>query len=49
MYHVSEFCAEIHKNMLRVEKKWNPNPSYMLLKQKKIDETIRSTLVDWLI
>ena len=34
--------------MLRVEKKWNPDPSYML-QQKKIDETIRSTLVDWLI
>jgi len=34
--------------MLKVETKWNPNPSYMLF-QKKIDETIRSTLVDWLI
>ena len=48
VYHVSEFCQDIHKNMLRVEKKWNPDPSYML-QQKKIDETIRSTLVDWLI
>ena len=34
--------------MLRVEKKWNPNPEYMR-SQLKIDETIRSTLVDWLI
>lgn len=34
--------------MLRVEKKWNPDPAYMG-NQKKIDETIRSTLVDWLI
>ena len=48
VYHVSEFCQDIHKNMLRVEKKWNPDPSYML-EQKNIDETIRSTLVDWLI
>lgn len=48
VYHVSEFCQEIHKNMLRVEKKWNPNPEYMR-SQLKIDETIRSTLVDWLI
>lgn len=48
VYHVSEFCTDIHQNMLRVEKKWNPDPSYML-QQKKIDETIRSTLVDWLI
>jgi cyclin B len=34
--------------MLKVEKKWSPNPAYMSL-QQKIDETIRSTLIDWLI
>jgi len=34
--------------MLKTEKKWSPDPSYMAL-QIKIDETIRSTLVDWLI
>ena len=31
--------------MLKVEKKWSPNPSYMSM-QQKIDETIRSTLID---
>jgi len=34
--------------MLKVEQKWNPNPLYMSM-QTKIDESIRSTLVDWLI
>ena len=48
VYHVSEFCGDIHHNMLRVEAKWNPNPTYMSM-QAKIDESIRSTLVDWLI
>lgn len=48
VYHVSEFCSEIHHNMLKNEKKWNPDYSYMA-NQYKITETIRSTLVDWLI
>lgn len=34
--------------MLKNEAKWNPDPMYMC-RQTKIDETIRSTLVDWLI
>lgn len=34
--------------MLLTETKWNPNPTYMS-SQLKIEETIRSTLVDWLI
>jgi hypothetical protein len=34
--------------MLTTESKWNPNPTYMA-NQEKIEETIRSTLVDWLI
>ena len=34
--------------MLNTESKWNPNPTYMS-NQVKIEETIRSTLVDWLI
>ena len=34
--------------MLQVETKWNPNPAYMA-SQLKIEETIRSTLIDWLI
>jgi hypothetical protein len=34
--------------MLKVETKWNCNPNYMAL-QAKIDEQIRSTLIDWLI
>jgi G2/mitotic-specific cyclin-B, other len=34
--------------MLKTEKKWNADPNYMS-HQVKIDETIRSTLVDWLI
>lgn len=46
--HVSEFCQEIQANMLAVEAKWNPNPCYMA-EQHKLDESIRSTLVDWLI
>lgn len=48
VYQVSEFCQEIHENMLKVETKWNCNPNYMVL-QTKIDEQIRSTLIDWLI
>lgn len=46
--HVTEFCQDIHKNMLRCEKKWDSDPSYMQL-QIKIDESIRSTMIDWLI
>lgn len=34
--------------MLKTEKKWTPDPQYMN-QQLKIDETIRSTLVDWMI
>lgn len=34
--------------MLNTEKKWNGDPSYMS-KQKEIDETMRSTLIDWII
>ena len=34
--------------MLCTESKWNPNPDYMS-NQQTIDETMRSTLVDWLI
>jgi hypothetical protein len=48
VYHVTEFCNDIHMNMLKHEEKWNPDPTYMC-QQTKIDETIRSTLVDWLI
>lgn len=33
---------------MKNEKKWNPDPMYMC-SQTKIDETIRSTLIDWLI
>ena len=45
---MTEYCQDIHKSMLKNESKWAPNPLYMS-KQIKIDETIRSTLVDWLI
>lgn len=48
VYHVTEFVTEIQKSMLQTEKKWNPDSSYMS-RQDKINETIRSTLVDWLI
>jgi len=34
--------------MLAAEKKWNSNSTYMQL-QDKIDETIRSTMIDWMI
>ena len=46
--HVSEFCQDIHTNMLTVEKKWSSDPTYMQL-QVKIDESIRSTMIDWMI
>lgn len=45
---VSEFCAEIHESMLEREKKWDSDPTYMSM-QIKIDESIRSTMIDWLI
>ena len=48
VYHVSEFCSDIHQNMLSHESQWNPNPTYMS-RQEKIEETIRSKLIDWLI
>ena len=48
VYHVSEFVSTIQENMLRIESKWNADPTYMS-KQNKIDETIRSTLIDWMI
>lgn len=48
MQHVTEFCQAIHKSMLRSEKKWDSDPSYMQY-QIKIDESIRSTMIDWLI
>ena len=45
---MSEFVGEIHESMLNTENKWNANPTYMSI-QQKINEQIRSTLVDWLI
>ena len=48
VFHVAEFCASIQSNMLLTEKNWNADPAYMS-RQQKIDETIRSTLVDWMI
>ena len=45
---MTEFVGEIHENMLQVEDKWNANPSYMG-NQQKINEQIRSTLIDWMI
>ena len=48
MQHASEFCQSIQKNMLRKEKKWQVDYSYMDF-QVKIDETTRSTLIDWII
>mmetsp|Transcript_15586 Transcript_15586/g.26327 ORF Transcript_15586/g.26327 Transcript_15586/m.26327 type:complete len:100 (+) Transcript_15586:264-563(+) len=48
VYQVSEFCPAIQLNMLQQEKKWQMKPRYME-KQLKINEKIRSTLVDWLI
>lgn len=34
--------------MLKAESKWNIDPNFME-KQHRIQETIRSTLIDWLI
>lgn len=48
VYHVSEFCQSIQQNMLKVEKHWAIDYTYMDY-QVKIDETTRSTLIDWLI
>jgi G2/mitotic-specific cyclin 1/2 len=48
VYHVSEFCQSIQQNMLKVEKNWAIDYAYMDY-QIKIDETTRSTLIDWLI
>ena len=46
--HVSEFCGGIQNNMLEKERKWQVNFQYMDY-QLQIDETTRSTLIDWLI
>lgn len=48
IYHVSEFCGDIQDNMLLTEKKWQVEANYMG-HQTKLTETIRSTLIDWLI
>jgi hypothetical protein len=48
VFHVSEFCEDIQFNMLKNEKKWSIDFNYMD-RQEKLNETIRSTLIDWLI
>lgn len=48
VYHVSEFCPKIMKNMYTNEKKWQVDSNYMM-DQKKICERIRSQLIDWII
>ena len=48
VYHVSEFCGKIQNHMLKNEAKWSVDPHYMD-RQPRIQETIRSTLIDWLI
>lgn len=48
VYYVSEYCVDIYNSMIEKESTWAVNPSYMT-KQLKISETIRSTLIDWII
>ena len=48
VFHVSEFCADIQDGMLVKESKWSVDYLYMD-RQEKINETIRSQLVDWLL
>ena len=48
VYHVSEYCDSIQKNMLKTETIWGINPDYME-QQERIMENVRSTLVDWII
>lgn len=48
VFHVSEFCGDILENMLAKENNWAVDYLYMD-RQAKINETIRSTLIDWLI
>ena len=46
--HVSEYCPSIQRVMLRRERKWEVASDYMQ-GQESIDETMRATLVDWLV
>lgn len=48
IYHVSEYVNEIQNLMLKNEHKWEVDSTYMA-NQTKINETIRSTLIDWII
>ena len=48
MFHVSEFCCDILEGMIEKENKWSIDYLYMD-RQAKINETVRSTLIDWLI
>ena len=48
VYSVSEYCCDIQESMLNAEDTWAVNGTYMG-KQLKITESIRSTLIDWLI
>ena len=48
VYHVSEDCQAIQETMMKHESKWQVDSRYMG-NQTKISETIRSTLMDWII
>jgi cyclin B len=48
IYHVSEYCADIQKDMQRKELSTKPDSFYMK-RQTEINENVRAILVDWLI
>lgn len=47
-YHVSEYCANIQSSMLKREDEWAIDGKYMM-QQTKMNETIRTKLIDWLL
>lgn len=48
IYHVSEYCADIQRDMQRKEHSTKPDSFYMK-RQTEINENVRAILVDWLI
>lgn len=43
------YAPDIHKYMLGLEAKWQPNPGYMAQHTGKITQKMRGVLIDWLV
>jgi hypothetical protein len=49
IYHVSEYCSEIQRNMQLEQNLTMPFPFYMKSQSKGFNENLRAEVVNWLV